>query len=117
MSVVASESPTEDVPPGFNQLPDGTYQATYSVDVIFTNINHGSDFRSIRSGTDKSIQDAILQVAKHISRGLYKVVSLNASEHMLAVIISTDLSRDDLMFKNGFPWDREDDPQQDVVLK
>ncbi|KAL6886016.1 hypothetical protein GGI43DRAFT_277593 [Trichoderma evansii] len=117
MLVAASVSATEDAPPGFKRLPDGTYQAVYNVDVIFTNINYGSDFRFIRSGTDKSVQDAILQVAKHISRGLYKVVSLNASEHMLAVIISTELSRDELMSKNGFPWDGEDDPQPDVVLK
>lgn len=117
MSVNASVSATEDLPPGFKRLPDGTYQAVYNVDVIFTNVNYGSDFRGIRSGTDKSLQDAILQVAKHISRGLYKVVSLNASEHMLTVIISTELSRDELMYKNGFPWDMEDDPQPDVVLK
>jgi hypothetical protein len=117
MSTVGSVSATEGVPPGFKRLPDGSYQAIDNVDVIFTNINYGSDFRGIRSGTDKSIEDAILQIAKHISRGLYKVVSLNASEHMLAVIISTELSRDELMFKNGFPWDRENDPQPDVVLK
>lgn len=103
MSSAAVTGATEDVPPGFKRLPDGTYQVIYNVDVIFMNINYGSDFRARRSGSDESIQEAILQVAKHISRRLYKVVSLNATEHTLAVIISTELSREELMFKNGFP--------------
>ena len=68
MSSAALTGATEDVPPGFRRLPDGTYQAIYNVDVIFTNINYGSDFRGLRSGSDESIEKAILQVAKHISR-------------------------------------------------
>jgi hypothetical protein len=42
---------------------------------------------------------------------------MNASEYSCVVVLSTEESRDELMWKNGFPWDNEDDPQPEVVLK
>jgi hypothetical protein len=42
---------------------------------------------------------------------------MNVSEYSCVVVMETEKSRDELLFKNGFPWDREDDPQPDVVLK
>jgi hypothetical protein len=50
------------------------------VDVIFININTASDFTMLRTGTNENIQHALNQVMKHVARGLYRIVSLNASE-------------------------------------
>ncbi len=69
----------------------------------------------LHSGTDESVDHAVAQVAKHIARGLYRVISLNASEYSCVVVMSTEKTRDELMWKNGFPWDRADEPE--VILK
>ena len=87
MSNPAAENTAEDALPVFKRLPGGTYQAVYNVDAVFTNINLASDFRFERVWTDGSIRKVILQVVKHTSCGIYKVVSLNASERMLVVTI------------------------------
>ncbi|ETS74013.1 hypothetical protein PFICI_13879 [Pestalotiopsis fici W106-1] len=87
------------------------------VDVIFINISGESDFNMLRTGTNKDIHHAVMQVTKHISRGLYRLVSLNASTYSCVVVMQALKSRDELMWKNGFPWDRDDDVQPDVVLK
>jgi hypothetical protein len=86
------------------------------VDVIYLNINTGSDFRTLRTGTDKTVHEAIVQVSKHIQRGLYELVSLNASKHSCVVVISTEKARSDLVFKHGFPWDIPEDPQAEIAL-
>jgi hypothetical protein len=57
----------------------------------------------------EDIHHAVLQVTKHIARGLYKLVSMNVSEYSCTVVISANKSRDELLWKNGFPWDREGD--------
>lgn len=72
----------------------------------------------VRTGTNKDIHYAVLQVTKHIARGLYRLVSLNASEYSCVVVMAANKSRDELMWKNGFPWDNPDsDPQPAVVLE
>ncbi|KAH7250319.1 uncharacterized protein BKA55DRAFT_738653 [Fusarium redolens] len=101
--------PSPDKQPSFVDIP--------KVDVIFVNINADSDFRLLRTGTNENIHHAVIQVTKHISRGLYKLVSMNVSEYSCTVVMSANMSRDELMWKNGFPWDRENDPQEEVVLK
>lgn len=93
MSNPAAENTAEDASPGFKRLPGGTYQAVCNVDAIFTNINLALDFRFVRAKTDESIRKAILQVVKHISCGIYKVVSLHASERMLVVTIDGTATR------------------------
>lgn len=92
------------------------YVAVYKVDIIFININHDSDFRIIRTGTNDTVHKALIQVTKHIARGLYSIVSLNASNHSCVVVMSTDKSREELIWKNGFPWDTERDPQPKIEL-
>ncbi|KAJ6444885.1 hypothetical protein O9K51_03286 [Purpureocillium lavendulum] len=87
------------------------------VDVIYINVNGASDFTVLRTGTNEHVHHALTQVTKHIARGLYRVVSVNASEYSCVVVMSTEKPRDELMWKNGFPWDREADPQSEVVLK
>lgn len=91
MSNPAAENTAEDASPGSKRLPGSTYQAVYNVDAIFTNIT--LDFRFVRAKTDESIRKAILQVVKHISCGIYKVVTLHASERMLVVTIDGTATR------------------------
>ncbi|RBR22731.1 hypothetical protein FVER53590_03282 [Fusarium verticillioides] len=102
--------------PDPNQPSSGFIDVS-KVDVIFINLNAASDFHLLRTGTNESIDYAITQVTKHVARGLYRIVSMNASEYSCVVVFSTEKSRDELMWKNGFPWDKEDDPQPEVVLK
>jgi hypothetical protein len=90
-----------------HQLPE--------VDVWFINIHAGSDFRMMHTGTT-SVHKAITQVDKHVHRGLYSVVSMNATKHSCVVVFSTELSREELLWKNGFPWDIEEDPQPSITL-
>ena len=87
------------------------------VDVLFININTDSDFRILHTGTNENLQHALTQVTKHVARGLYRVVSLNASEYACHVVISTGKPREELMWKNGFPWDRVGEELDPVVLK
>ncbi|TQV90830.1 hypothetical protein V2A60_002510 [Cordyceps javanica] len=109
MSDVTPTSTVEGLPPGDIRLPDGSYQVVYNVDVIYTNMSAASDFRILRTGTNGHVEKALLQVAKHLERGLYKIVSLNASKHAMHVIISTDKPCNELTYKQGFPWDPKDD--------
>lgn len=89
----------------------------YKVDVIIININPGSDFIMVRSGTNGSVHEAIVQVTKHIERGLYRVISMQASEYSCVVVMSTLQTRDDLLGK-GFPFDDVDNfTYEPVVLK
>ncbi|KAG9503339.1 hypothetical protein J7337_006184 [Fusarium musae] len=92
--------------PDPNQPSSGFIDVS-KVDVIFINLNAASDFHLLRTGTNESIGYAITQVTKHVARGLYRIV----------MVLSTEKSRDELMWKNGFPWDKEDDLQPEVVLK
>ncbi|EWG35819.1 hypothetical protein FVEG_14565 [Fusarium verticillioides 7600] len=100
-------------PPG--QAPEfGT--AIYRVDVTYINLNGDSDFRSLRTGTNEHIHHAVIQVTKHIARGLYRIVSMSVGEYQCTVVMETERSTDDLM-ANGFPWDREDQHLPNVVLQ
>ncbi|KAH7219754.1 hypothetical protein DER44DRAFT_805599 [Fusarium oxysporum] len=84
-------------PPG--QAPEfGT--AIYRVDVTYINLNRDSDFRTLRTGTNS----------------LYRIVSMNVGEYQCIVVMETEKSTDDLM-SHGFPWDRNADPQSNVILE
>jgi hypothetical protein len=85
------------------------------VDVIYFNLYSGSIV--LRTETNDNIDKIILQITKHIARGLYRLVTLNASEYSCVVVMTTDKSKDELIGKNGFPWDSENDPQPAVTLE
>lgn len=75
------------------------------VDVIFININLNSDVRTIRTGTNGSVHEVLLAVAKHVEKGLYKIVSLQMSEYSCVVVMSTELSDAELSKEeNQFPY-------------
>jgi hypothetical protein len=97
--------------------PTSGYLGISKVDVLFVNVNGASNFTMLRTGTNENVQHALTQVMKHVARGLYRIVSLNASEYSCVVVMNTDKSRDELMWRSGFPWDKENDPQPEVVLK
>ncbi|KAF5006178.1 hypothetical protein FDECE_7419 [Fusarium decemcellulare] len=101
--------------PGPGSESDDT--VIHKVDVIFININASSNFRIVRTGTNEHIHHAVTQVTKHVARGLYRIISMNVSEYSCVVVMSTEKSRDELIGKNGFPWDTERDPQPEVVLR
>lgn len=63
----------------------------------------GSDFMTLRTGSDRTIEEVLLQVAKHVEDGCYKIISISASAASFVVVLSTRLSRKELAAK-GFPW-------------
>ncbi|KAM0552660.1 hypothetical protein ACHAPJ_007757 [Fusarium lateritium] len=101
--------------PGGSDQPESIN--VWKVDIVYININDNSNFRILRTGTNEHVHQAVIQVTKHIARGLYTIVSMNVSDYSCVVVMSTEKSRDELMFTNGFPWDRDNDPQPEVVLK
>lgn len=73
------------------------------MDVIFHNMNSASDFTTVRSGGEGSVDDILLEVATHVKDGCYKIVSISASKHSFVVVCSTELSKAELWLK-GFPF-------------
>ncbi|KAK2024415.1 hypothetical protein LX32DRAFT_643673 [Colletotrichum zoysiae] len=97
--------------PGPDQVPKDTN--IRKVNVVFINANATSDFRTLRTGTNNN-DHALIQVARHVARGLYSVVSLNITEYSCVVALSTDKPRSELM-KNGFPWDDEENARPESL--
>ncbi|KAK7433835.1 hypothetical protein Landi51_13776 [Colletotrichum acutatum] len=79
------------------------------VDIVFVNMNGDSNFRILRTGTNEHVHHVVTQVTKHVARGLYHLISLNATEHSCVVVISTGKKRSELSGR-GFPWDNRIDP-------
>lgn len=104
-------------PGSIPEAGSGTHSQVDKVEVIYVNLDDRSSFRLLQTGTNEPVQHAITQVMKHVARGLYRIISLQASQYSCIVVMKTEKSRDELMWKNGFPWDRVDDPQEPVVLK
>lgn len=83
---------------------NGQFVLHPKVDVIFMNINLNSDVRIIRTGTNGSVHEALLAVAKHVEKGLYKIVSLQMSEYSCVVVMETQLMDAELVKdENQFP--------------
>ena len=121
-----SSPPETSTPPAiFYSIDPNTNPSTWpglantagTVDVTFININAASDFRLLRTGTNGHVHEAVNQITKHVARGLYRIISMNVSEYCCHVVMATEKPRDELMWKNGFPWDRENDSQPPVVLE
>lgn len=71
-------------------IPTSSYIDICKVDVIYVNINAASDFTLLRTGTNELIQHAVIQVTKHLARGLYRIISMNVSEYSCVVVMSTE---------------------------
>ncbi|EFQ30412.1 uncharacterized protein GLRG_05556, partial [Colletotrichum graminicola M1.001] len=87
------------------------------VKVIYRNINAASDFIGLHTGTNNHVHHALIQVARHLARSLYCVVSLSITEDSCMVFVLTKKPKCDLMWKNGFPWHIEEDAQPEVGPK
>ncbi|KAK1702626.1 uncharacterized protein BDZ83DRAFT_714445 [Colletotrichum acutatum] len=94
--------------PGPHQTTTG-YINISKVDIVFVNMNGDSNFRILRTGTNEHVHHVVTQVTKHVARGLYHLISLNATEHSCVVVISTGKKRSELSGR-GFPWDNRIDP-------
>lgn len=66
------------------------------LEVICININLNSGVRTISTGTNGSVHDALVAVAKHVEKRLHKIVSLQMSEYSCVVVMSTELSDGEL---------------------
>jgi hypothetical protein len=80
--------------------------------LVLININYGSDFRTVRAGTEESVGPALL----HVPRALQDRERECKQTLVRRCYIDRNV-RDELIFKNGFPWEREDGPQPEVVLR
>lgn len=66
---------------------------TAEVDIIYSSIWAGSDFRGLRTGSIGPIEDVLVGLAQNIERGCFeRVLSVSASKHCLVVAVSTKLS-------------------------
>ena len=87
------------------------------VEVLYINTaGSESSFRMLRTGTNQNHQRVLLQVAKHVARGLYNVVNMSISTYSCVVVLKTSMSQSE-MEKGGFPWDPAEGELPDVVLK
>lgn len=70
----------------------------FGVDAIWHNqyIGPQSDFVGMRKQYDCDINAMILLVARHVSQGLYQVISMNATPHSLTVICGCERMRADM---------------------
>ncbi|KAG4444145.1 hypothetical protein IFR05_000374 [Cadophora sp. M221] len=79
------------------QSVDDSYEV-FGVDAIWHNqyVGPETNFIGIRKQFECDINAMILMVAKHVSDGLYEVISMNASAHSLTVICGCTKMRADL---------------------
>jgi hypothetical protein len=90
-------------PPEFIETPE--------VDIIYSNIWAGSDFRGLHTGSIGPIEDVLVGLARNIEKGCFKsVLSVSVSKHSLVVVVSTKLSHEELEekgFVTGVQWKEE----------
>lgn len=109
--VLIKAAPTDDnnykasVPKYHVQSIDCSYEV-YGVDAIWHNQYLGpkSDFIGFRKQYHCDINIMSLVVARHVEQGLYAIISMNATPHMLTVICACERMQAD------FPEDMWDDP-------
>lgn len=60
----------------------------YGVDAIWHNVYAGDEkvWGGFRKSYDASIDQLLQMVARHVAKGYYSIVSLNASRHNLTVV-------------------------------
>jgi hypothetical protein len=75
---------------------DGYTTGPPSVDVIWINMDSRSNFRIIRSSFPGPMDKVFLQIADHVRRGLYLLVSVSASAYSFAVICKTEKTQGEI---------------------
>lgn len=61
-----------------------------------------SDFISTRTWCAKDVNWVLLQVARHVEQGLYRIISISASKHSFVVVCASEKQCKDL--SEGFPF-------------
>ena len=75
------------------------YFEIHGVDVIWHNVYAGekSDFSTFRQQRDEDINSLLQMVGRHLVRGLYSIVSLNASKHSLTITCICERMLDEVL--------------------
>jgi hypothetical protein len=93
-------------PPDDEERPPKFWAPPPDVDVFIIKINVASNFGIRRHALNNvTVHNAIFSVAKHIRKGLYRLVSLNASERSCVMVISTTFQNDDPTWKEKYKGD------------
>lgn len=104
---IANDNLPVSVPQYHVQSLDESYEVI-GVDAIWYNQYAGpeSDFIAFRKQYYCDINSMVLKVAEHIRNGVYTVISMNATLHMLTVICVCEKNQSD------FPGDVWDEPSK-----
>lgn len=92
-----SNDPPASKPRYHVQSIDDSYEI-FGVDAVWHNMYAGpeTDFIGFRKQYQCDINAMILMVARHVAHGLYFVISMNATPHMLTVICGCEKMQADL---------------------
>jgi hypothetical protein len=71
------------------------YSGPPSIDFIWHNMNTASNARTVRGPKHMTIDRLFVAVAKHIEQGLYKLISVNATEYAMVIVCSSEMSYED----------------------
>ncbi|KAL7894912.1 hypothetical protein HDV63DRAFT_396535 [Trichoderma sp. SZMC 28014] len=77
------------------------YISTPNVDIIYHNMHAASDFRTVRRGSNGTVEEELINAAHYVKNGCFKIVSISASKNSFVVVCSTPLSSEELEEK-GF---------------
>ncbi|KAH8908668.1 hypothetical protein BR93DRAFT_936286 [Coniochaeta sp. PMI_546] len=103
--------------PAGSPVDSPTKPSARRVNIRYINTHPTSNFEGLATHTDKSLHHVLVQIVKHLERGIYRIVSLEAAEDKCTVVVSTEKKHDEIMWRNGFPWDIESEPLREIVLK
>jgi hypothetical protein len=97
--------PPTSIPKYHVQSLDSSYEVV-GVDAIWHNQYAGpdSDFVAFRKQYHCDINAMIMMVSEHVRKGVYTVISLTATPHMLSVVCACE------KFQADFPEDVWDEP-------
>jgi hypothetical protein len=103
-AILAHNSPAS-TPKYHVQSLDESYEV-FGVDAIWHNqyLGPNSDFEGFRKQYDCDINRLILKVVEHVRTGVYTIISINATPHMLTVICACEKRQAE------FPGDVWDEP-------
>lgn len=75
------------------------YFDIYGVDVIWNNVYAGpkSDWSTIRKQYESNIDQMVQLVGQHLAKGLYSLISMNATKHSLTVLCTCEKMNDEVL--------------------
>ena len=83
-------------------LPPGVEEDS-SVDVIYHNMNHTSDFRTWRTTRFGDVKSEMVKLTRCVENRCFdELISVAASKHSFVVVLTTTLTKEELR-ERGFP--------------